>query len=555
MAADRPQPCHAHLAQIVPAVYDDSSRAALESGSADGANMKHSIRSTVIFALLAAACALAEPPRNIVVGGMTAAAGSDERDNWTPTAIEEVLNARLRRTGALTVVPSIRTFDSRRELTDGDGAAPDWKRVAQALGAARLICGETSGPAYALTLKLKIIDCKSDEKPLERSFGPARINELLDQATTYLLEQFSLTSLSESTRALVLKPPTDSPTALEYFARAILSAREGNWSETARYLKQACEYESTFIAAQLALAQVESRSAGGARLAALRLRQMRLLAKAGEDPWDAAEVERIEGVLLALTGGEQNGAERLESAAAMSEKIGDVYGQILALDTLADLEIRRANQPADEKGTPQSEPVQARFLKHAAEVQSRILELLAPLNDLVTQASGSNRLALLYERLGEMDKALKQHQTTLELARKLGVRQSQATAQMFLGQYYRHAGRYPEALEAIKQCLDLAVDSSKPGVHIALGDIHKAMNDERSALQEYESAFENLKKSDNLTDQFTCLKRLAEARHKLGQKKEAARNLQEAIDVAQVLKLPELQTLREQLAGWSREAP
>lgn len=521
--------------------------------------MKQSIRRAVqisfVLAVVSGRAGFAEPPRSLVVSGFTVATGSDERDNWTATAVEEVLNARLRRTGALTVVPPIRSFDARRELTDVDGVSPEWKRVAQALGAARLISGETNGPAYALTLKLRLIDCTSDAKPSEKALGPARVNEVLDQATAFLLEQCGLTTLSESTRALVFKPATESPTALEYYARAVMAARVGNWADTARYLKQACEYESTFIMAQLALAQVESRTAGGARVAALRLRQMRLLAKAGEDPWDAAEVERIEGILLALTGGEQTGAERLENAAALSEKNGDAYGRLLALDTLADLEIRRANQPVDEKGTQPSEQVQTQLLKHAAEVQRRILDLLTPLNDLVTQASGSNRLALLYERLGELDKALQQHQFTLELARKLGVRQSHATALMFLGQFYRHTGRYPEALETVTQCLDLAAESSKPGIRIALGDIRKALNDEPAALREYEAAFESLKKTDNLPDQFTCLKRLAEARHKLGQKKEAARNLQEAIDVAQVLKLPELQALREQLEAWNREKP
>lgn len=505
-------------------------------------------------ALCAGGSAVAANPPGLVTAGFSASPGTDERDGWTAIAVEEMLNARLRRSQAFQVVPTVRCQDAQRELTDADGKLPDWLRVTQMLGAAWLVSGESTGPAYAVRIVLRITPVAPGAKPQEHTIGPARINEALDQATTLVLEAGGVKELPLPIKTLVYKPPTESPTALEYYARAISSARAGNWADAVRYVKRAIDYEATFVPAQLALAQVESRTTSGARTAALRLRQLRLLAKASEDPWDAAEVERIEGVLLCLTENAQTGAERLMNAAAAAEKNGDAYSRVLALDTLVDVLIRRANELVEEKGA-NAEASHNDLLQRAAMAQRSALEQLAALNDLVTQASDSNRLALLLERVNDLQGAEKQHLITLELTRRLGVRQSEATALMFLGQCYRHAEKYPEALDAMNKCLALAAPASQTGVRLALGDIRKATHDDAGALREYEAAFDLVSKGDNLPDQYACLKRLADLRRKLGQRKEAEKNLQEAIDVAQVLKAPDLQALREQLEGWRREKP
>ena len=85
---------------------------------------------------------------------------------------------------------------------------------------------------------------------------------------------------------------------------------------------------------------------------------------------------------------------------------------------------------------------------------------------------------------------------------------------------------------------------------MALGGIYEALELHEEALAQFELAHEAVRKTDDLTNQFACLREIATVRMRLGQREKAIAALQEAIDIAHVLELREEQELRIELAGW-----
>ncbi len=111
------------------------------------------------------------------------------------------------------------------------------------------------------------------------------------------------------------------------------------------------------------------------------------------------------------------------------------------------------------------------------------------------------------------------------------------------------------ALEATSRCLTLAGSDAQPVVRVALAGIYEAMDMPTEALGEYQLAYEQVGEGDDLPDQFVCLSRMAELHKRLGRRADAVGALQEAVDIAHVLKLPEEAELSEKLEQWRSQAP
>jgi len=105
------------------------------------------------------------------------------------------------------------------------------------------------------------------------------------------------------------------------------------------------------------------------------------------------------------------------------------------------------------------------------------------------------------------------------------------------------------------RCLALAPDDAKPMIRLSLAEIHRGMSRPRDALGHYEAAYAVLANGDDLLSQFRCLHAIAELRMELGHPDSAIKKLSEALDIAQVLELPEEDNIRKQLAQWEAEPP
>jgi len=495
-------------------------------------------------------------PRVAVVA-IEAAPETDTRDTWLAVAFEELLTWRLRRVPTLITVPTIRLYQARLELAEPNEALPSWPRVLTALGARRWLSGFCTGPADAVILQLTLNRLDDPNAPPERAIFPAgRWSDVLDQATRWVLARLEIADLDSDVSARVFGWPTKSPSALEYFARATAAMREERPRDVLRYAQEAVECDGKFRSALGLLAQVELvRGEAGRAAAARHLRLVADLARRDGDVLDRANAELALSLIARADESLDAARTRAETALELAAGLNDVYGELAALTWLADLHAAW-QPPTGEALSEQERAARAtENLQRAIEYQRRMLEILESLEDTVATMPAVTKLALMYERAGQVDAALTCHQQALAIAQSLRTRRHEASAWLYLGQWHRNRKRWDDALNALQRCLELADENSQPTVHIALGVLYAAMPAPDKALAEFELAYADTRKRDDLPSQFTCLREMARARRQLGQHKEGLANLREALDIAEALELPEKEQLRAELDDWKKQQP
>jgi tetratricopeptide (TPR) repeat protein len=499
------------------------------------------------------------------VAGFQTDESVDPRDTWLATALEETLAARWHHVPALIVIPTVRAHQARRELQDEDDQLPEWPRVLGALGAKLVLTGRVQGAPDAVVLQLTLKTLGADPQTRgETTLPTGRLFEVLDAATRWTLEQLGVAGLPREAQRLVFAPPARSPSALEYYARAVVAARADRLNDARYYATQACDYDRQYRPALAMLAQLElphgnvtSAAAGMAAFnsASARLRMLSDLARVHADPLDWAAAELGQGMLLQLSGAFDAAYTRFETALATAYEHDSVYGQIAAINSLCDLYLTRG-VPADvELSDGQKRRFREQNLRRAAEWQELGLDMLAQLGDLVAEVPAANKLALTYEGVGERERALALHQRTRAAAQRSGSRRNQATAWLYIGQWYQREQRYPEALDATNRSLELASEPMKPVARLALAGVYQSLNEPAAALEQLERAYERIRPGDDLVSQLICARQIADLRMQLGRRDAALAALQEAVDVAHALEHPEEAALREKLKEWKSQKP
>lgn len=492
----------------------------------------------------------------VAVAGFEADPGIDQRDVWLPTAVEETLAWRLRRVPGLTVIPTIRIHQSRRELAEkADDTPAPWSRVVSLTGAEYWLRGTCSGTPYAMTLELELLRAGGADVgfPTTR-IGPARLFEVLDEATRWTLRELGVTRIEEKFEKLVLGPPAKSPSALEYYARGVRAAREEKLRDASHYAEQAAVNDPQYCPNLLLLAKIQLRASGQLwRQAELPLRQAKAIADEREDVLTAIEFEINEGLILILSRSFDVARQRFETAVELARQYADPYLELAAMTCLSDY---WTSLPTDAgEGAADAENPGRRNLRRAIEWQTSIIDRLRELNDYVGLAPDYNKLALIYERLNELEPALQAHLQTIEAARAVGSTRTEATGLLFLGQCYRRQERWDDALAATQRCLELVPADARPKIRVTLGEIHRGMKNVRSALEQYEQTEKELADGDDLISQYHCLRAIAELRMEIGDHATALKKLSEAVDIAHVQNLPEKEALEKLLADWRKQKP
>jgi tetratricopeptide (TPR) repeat protein len=504
-----------------------------------------------------AAEAVGDPRPRLAVAGFEPDPAGDERDAWIAVGLEELLARRLRRVPALSVLPTLRVQQGRRELQDPDDAPPPWPAVVRGLGATFLLSGRCRGSADSVALELtlqRLDDASSD--PQRVALPAARLVETLDAATRWLLSRFPAPDLDPPRAARVFAPPSRSLTAVEYYARAIAASRAEKLADARRYASQALDSDRFLRPAAILAAQLElGRGAASRDLAGRLWRTLADLALLDGDALDRAQAELGQSLILQAEGAFDAALTRAETALTIAYEQRDCYGQIAAISLICDLWLTRPPPPGVKLADPVRERFQRENLRRAAEWQHLLVEMLDGLGDRIASLPAANKLALIYERLGDSEHALEMHQRTLTLADALGARAQQATAWLFLGQYYRNRAQWREALDALSRCLALAPESARPAVRLALSAVYQGLALPEEALAQLESAYEQLRKTDDLMNQFACLREIARVRMSLGRRAQAVAALESAIDIAHALELREEQQLRTELETWKTEKP
>jgi len=490
-----------------------------------------------------------ERPRLVVVG-FQPAQGADSRDDWIPVAVEETLARRLRRVPGLIAPPAARAYHARQELTDGK--PPDWPHVLSMMGATHHLTGYCHGPQSQTTIELVLT--RADDlaaAPLARvELPPARLFDALDAATRWTLTQMRIDGAHAE---LIFAPPARTPSALEYFAKAVSAVRRGDGRDAEHYAGQAAHYDKQCRPALLLITQLQGRSGTAAPTELMQRLQLVIeQAQRDHDPLDLVEAELALAELTQRAGSGQAAMTRLEHALAVAYEQREIYGELASINAIADWYLRQT-LPVDGLTEEQLRAYARSQLQMSAEWQAIGLDMLRGLEDVVGAMPAANKLALTFERLDRQAEALALHEFTLTAAERVGSRRNETTARLYIGQWHVRNGRPAEAVTILSRCLAVAPDEAKSAVQLALGEAFEAAGRPEDALAALQAAYEQIRNRGQLASELTCLRRIAQLQWQLGQYEIAVRSLEEAITVAHALGGPAERELHELRAKWNSE--
>lgn len=496
--------------------------------------------------------------RPIAVAGFAMAPGSQPRDAWLAVAVEEVLCGRLRRVPGLTVIPTARVYQALRDTAASEVRPPELPVVLPLLGARAVLAGQCSAGVRTFELELRL--AHPDGSALAHTrLADDDVFGLLDQATRWALAAPGLWSradaapkLDAAREALVLARPAASPTALEYYAKAVAAARRGDLRDASYYLTESLGYDPYFRDAILLHGRMVMQGGLDSRGEAVaRFRLLSDIARDRGDTLDRINAELGLGSLAMLAQQSQLALDRFERALALATDADEAYSQVAAMSHMCDLYLAAPGS----SDWPESRRQQVRRLNLArvAEWQALVLDQVAALGDVLAEGPAANKLALVLEPLERRDEAEHLLRRSLDAARRSGLAGAQATAWLVNAQFLARAQRWEDALDAAGESLKLTAPAGEPAARVTLAEILRGLKRPADALTQFETVLKLMKAANDLEGQLVCLQQAAELRRELGRRADAIRALQEAVDVAHALKSPSRSALAEKLETWKRE--
>ncbi len=488
----------------------------------------------------------------VAVAGIRPAPGGDPRDEWIATAVEELLTWRLRRCTQLSTSPTQRLYQGQLELSSSNTADAPWEHVARELGATHLISGECRGEWRKMSIAINIVPLATaggENPPINTKSGS--FWDVLDDATDAVVRRLA-PSAADDTAAHHARP-SESMSAIEYFARAVAASRAGDGVTAARLSRDAADVDPRFRPALGLLAQIELKSpAGGKARAARALRAVLDLARSSGDELDRLNAELALSLIARSDGAPQAALTRAQTALELATAANDAYGRVAAMNWISDLYLTDTGTSDGATTQPSDEALER--LRESIRWQRALADLLDALHDRLSALPASTKMALTHERLGDDAAALAAHQRTLRLASELQSPALEAGAWVYLAQFHRARKAWPEARDAAARALERVDDAGKPAVLIMLGSIDAAAGDQTAALGQYQDAYERVRKTDDLGRQLMCLREIARLRHASGDVRGAVQAMQEAVDLAKILESGEHAALQAQLEAWRAAA-
>lgn len=504
-----------------------------------------------------AAAQQSEAPRPIAVAGFTMAPDAQPRDAWLAVAVEETLCGRLRRVPGLTVIPTARVYQALRDTAAAEARPPELLALLPLLGARAVLSGRCSAGVRTLTLELQLADAAGGV------LGSARLTDdsvfgLIDQATRWSLAVPGLApggtalALDAAGERVVFARPANSPSALEYYARAVAAARRGDLRDASHYLTESLGYDPFYRDAVLLHGRLVMQGGADSRGEAVaRFRLLGDIARDRGDTLDRVNAELGLGSLAMLAQQTEIALARFEHALSLAAQIDEPYAQIAAISHMCDLYLS-ASATRDVPDAVRAD-LHRRNLARVAEWQTLLLDQVAALGDVLAEGPAASRLALVIEPLGQVAQAETLLRRAQEAARRSGLTGAQATASLLWAQFLARAQRWDEALDAAQQALAHAAPAGEPGIRITLAEILRGLKRPAEALVQFEAVLKLVKSRNDLDGQLVCLQQAADLRWELGRRADAIRALQDALDVAHALKSPAAPELAEKLAAWKRE--
>lgn len=502
----------------------------------------------------ASGVARAEDPRpRVAVAGIAMGEGSDARDGWMATAVEEVLSWRLRRSGELIVIPTARIHQTLRDVSAGGGKGMELSELTRLLGATQRVSGTCRPAASSIALELRVTGAGGEE--IARSSVEGRsIFEVIDAGTKWLVSHYRLESLPDGARKLMEAPPSASPSALEYYAKAVMAARAENLKDVSYYVTEALTYDRHFREAVLMHARLAMHGGPASYLeATAKFRLLNEIARHFNDALDRSNAELGHGTLAMYSKRDETAMSRFESALSIAAEANDPYAQLAAIGHLCDT-LTAIQPPRDASEAARAAAIRSN-LSLAAEWQGQVLMMLEELGDVLAEGPAASKLALILERLERWDEALAMHRRSLAASERTGLIAGQASAWMLMAQHYSKRRMWTEALDAATRCMGLTPATGQAPIRVMLAGIYQSMKMPTEALAQYDVVLSEVRKGENLADQLACVREVAALQMELGKRKEAIASMQEAVDLAHALRSPEREALAAKLAEWKKAGP
>jgi len=164
------------------------------------------------------------------------------------------------------------------------------------------------------------------------------------------------------------------------------------------------------------------------------------------------------------------------------------------------------------------------------------IELYADSDQKNRQSLMLNQCALIYDNLGQKQKALDMYQQVLEIDRQMGNRSGEATTFNNIGMVYRSQGRNDEALEMYQQALPIIREvgdrSGEATTLNNIGMVYSALGQKQQALEEmFQQVLPIRREVGDRSGEATTLNNIGKVYDDLGRKQEALEMYQKALPI------------------------
>lgn len=445
--------------------------------------------------------------------------GSDELA-WASSGVAEMLSSALTESEDLRVVESLRVAQTLQDLgfTPGQIREDQLGQLAEVFEANRLIMGTLRVAGDSIRLETRLVEVDRPGSPtrqLEALQGEAgAIFDLAAESGSALRQ---LLEVEEGERAAV--PLTDSPVAMEAYARGLDLLARGETLQAAPELKRAVTEDPSFAAAWVRLAKAyEALGRGDDALEAARESVRAAGTGSGRLGYEARARE-------ALLRGEHETAqkfleelvERYPNDTEAQIALAEAYGQVGRYsDAVAQLQ----NAAAIDGSQPRTWYLLGRYSIQGGDAQKAIDEYLVKaliqhktFKNEQGQAEVHNALGVAYQNLGQLENAAESLGTAAEIRKRIGDQRGLATSLLNLSLIDITRGQSEAAELHLLEALAIHEElGNRPGIaetYNALGVLEERRGHYREALDHY---FQALNISKDLGDHWM----LAESHSNVG---------------------------------------
>jgi len=171
----------------------------------------------------------------------------------------------------------------------------------------------------------------------------------------------------------------------------------------------------------------------------------------------------------------------------------------------------------------------------AIEFDQQALEISRKIGDRNGEASSLNGLGNAYDSLSQYQQAIQFHQQSLEIKREIGDRDDEASSLNNLGEAYRNLGQYQQAINFYQQSLEIFREigdrNGEASSLMNLGNAYNSLGQYQQAINFYQQSLEIFREIGDRNGEALSLNNLGIAYNSLGQYQQAINFYQQSLEI------------------------